>query len=162
MQIVIIGCLELKKPGRFLAVYETWKSLSHVQLFVSPWTIQSMEFSRPEDWSGQTFPRGSKPRSPALQLDSLPAEPQRKPWEGYEDTNVPAGWLAPPHQPHNLTTSAKRVCNQAISAFWPPFWHIWDSALVKKGWVSQLTCHYISNSDFIVKRYFAMTSWLRV
>ena len=29
-----------------------WKSLSHVQLFVTPWTIQSMEFSRPEYWSG--------------------------------------------------------------------------------------------------------------
>ena len=25
-----------------------WKPLSHVQLFVTPWTIQSMEFSRPE------------------------------------------------------------------------------------------------------------------
>ena len=29
-----------------------WKSFSHVQLFVTPWTIQSMEFSRPEYWSG--------------------------------------------------------------------------------------------------------------
>ena len=29
-----------------------WKSLSHVRLFVTPWTIQSMEFSRPEYWSG--------------------------------------------------------------------------------------------------------------
>ena len=28
------------------------KSLSRVQLFVTPWTIQSMEFSRPEYWSG--------------------------------------------------------------------------------------------------------------
>ena len=27
-----------------------WKSLSHVQLFVTPWTIQSTEFSRPVDW----------------------------------------------------------------------------------------------------------------
>ena len=25
-----------------------WKSLSHVQIFVTPWSIQSMEFSRPE------------------------------------------------------------------------------------------------------------------
>ena len=25
-----------------------WKSLSHVQLFVTPWTTQPMEFSRPE------------------------------------------------------------------------------------------------------------------
>ena len=30
-------------------VYERkWNSLSHVQLFPTPWTIQSMEFSRPE------------------------------------------------------------------------------------------------------------------
>ena len=28
------------------------KLLSPVQLFVTPWTIQSMEFSRPEYWSG--------------------------------------------------------------------------------------------------------------
>ena len=33
-----------------------WKSLSPVQLFVTPWTIQSMEFSRPEYWSGKPFP----------------------------------------------------------------------------------------------------------
>ena len=29
-----------------------WKFLSHLQLFVTPWTIESMEFSRPEYWSG--------------------------------------------------------------------------------------------------------------
>ena len=28
-----------------------WKLLNLVQLFVTPWTIQSMEFSRPEYWS---------------------------------------------------------------------------------------------------------------
>ena len=33
-----------------------WKLLSRVWLFVTPWTIQSMEFSRPEYWSGQPFP----------------------------------------------------------------------------------------------------------
>ena len=45
-----------------------------------------MEFSRPEYWSGQPFPSpgdlpnpGIKPRFPALQADSLPAEPQGKP-----------------------------------------------------------------------------------
>ena len=45
-------------------------------------TIQSMEFSRPEDWCGQPFPSpgylpnpGIKPRSPALQANSLPAGP---------------------------------------------------------------------------------------
>ena len=29
-----------------------WKLLSHVRLFATPWTIQSMEFSRPEYWNG--------------------------------------------------------------------------------------------------------------
>ena len=45
-----------------------------------------MEFSRPEYWSGLPFPSpedlpspGIEPRSPALQVNSLPAEPQEKP-----------------------------------------------------------------------------------
>ena len=45
-----------------------------------------MEFSRPEYWSEYPFPSpgdlpntGMKPRSPALQVDFLPAEPQGKP-----------------------------------------------------------------------------------
>ena len=62
------------------------QSLNRVQLFVTPWTIQSMEFSRPEYLGGLPFPSpgdlpspGIEPRSPALQADSLPAEPQGKP-----------------------------------------------------------------------------------
>ena len=53
---------------------------------MTPWTVQSMEFFRPEYWSGEPFPSpghlpnpGTEPRSPALQADSLPAEPQGKP-----------------------------------------------------------------------------------
>ena len=45
-----------------------------------------MEFSRPEYWSGYSFPSqgdlpnpGIEPRSPTLQVDSLSAEPQGKP-----------------------------------------------------------------------------------
>ena len=63
-----------------------WKSLSRVWLFETPLTVQSMEFSRPEYWSGEPLPSpgdlpkpGIKPRSPTLQADSLPAEPQGKP-----------------------------------------------------------------------------------
>ena len=48
--------------------------------------IQFMGFSRPEYWSGEPFPSpghlpnpGIKPRSPALQADSLPAEPPGMP-----------------------------------------------------------------------------------
>ena len=60
----------------------TWlskcQSLSHVQLFVTPWTVAcqdplTMEFSRQEYWSGLLFPSlgdlpdpGIKPMSPPL------------------------------------------------------------------------------------------------
>ena len=55
------------------------KSLSHVQLFATPWTVayhapQFMEFSRQEYWSGLPFPSprdlpdpGMEPVSPALE-----------------------------------------------------------------------------------------------
>ena len=59
--------------------------ISHAQ-FANPWTVAcqaslSMGFSRQEYWSGLPFPSpgdlpdpGNKPRSPALQTDSLPTE----------------------------------------------------------------------------------------
>ena len=62
-----------------------WTSCMHV------WTpcmnpIQSMEFSRPEYWSGYPFSSpgdlpnpGIERRSPLFQADSLPAESQGKP-----------------------------------------------------------------------------------
>ena len=64
--------------------------LSCVQLFVTPWTVAyqdppSMEFSRPEYWSGLPFPSpgdlpdsGIELRSPALQADALLSEPPGK------------------------------------------------------------------------------------
>ena len=63
------------------------KSLSHVRLFATPWTVAyqaplSMGFSRQEYWSRLPFPSpgdlpdpGIKPRSLALQADALPSEP---------------------------------------------------------------------------------------
>ena len=81
----------LLKPGlenfeHYFTSMWKWSSLSRVWLFVTPWTIQSMGFSRPEYWSGQPFPSpgnlcdpGLEPRSPALQAYSLPPEPQGKP-----------------------------------------------------------------------------------
>ena len=67
------------------------KSLSHVRLFVTPWTVAhqappSMEFSRQEYWSGLPFPSpgnlpdpGMEPRSPSLGADALPSEPPGNP-----------------------------------------------------------------------------------
>ena len=43
---------------------------------MTPWTIQSMEFSRQEGYLPNP---GIKPRSPTLQVNSLPTEPQGKP-----------------------------------------------------------------------------------
>ena len=67
------------------------KSLSHVQLFETPWAVAhqarlSMEFSRQEHWTALPFPSpwdlpspGIEPGSPALQADFLPSEPPGKP-----------------------------------------------------------------------------------
>ena len=67
------------------------KLLSHVWIFVTPWTVAcqtppSMGFSREEYWSGLPFPSpGDLPdsriklRSPALQANSLLSEPPGKP-----------------------------------------------------------------------------------
>ena len=73
---------------------DTWKvkvkSLSHVWLFVTSWTVAhqappSMGFSRQEYWSGLPFPSpgdlpdpGIEPRSPTLQADALTSEPPGK------------------------------------------------------------------------------------
>ena len=80
-----------KASASFTALYSLskwkWKSksLSCVWLFVTPWTIQSLESSRPEYWSEEPFPfsgnlpnPGIEPRSLTLQADALPAEPQGK------------------------------------------------------------------------------------
>ena len=67
------------------------KSLSHVRLFATPWTVAyqappSMGFSWQEYWSGLPFPSpgdlpdpGIEPRSPALGADALTSEPPGKP-----------------------------------------------------------------------------------
>ena len=76
-----------------LSELKVWVCASHsvVSNSVTPWTVDhqallSMGFSRQEYWSGLPCPslgdlpdRGIKPRSPALQADSLPSEPRGKP-----------------------------------------------------------------------------------
>ena len=57
-----------------------WKSLSCIRLFVTPWTIQFMEFSRSEYWSRYPFPSPwDRTQVSRLQAGSLPAEPPGKP-----------------------------------------------------------------------------------
>ena len=61
-----------------------WKWLSRVQFFATPWTIQSMVFSRPLEWVALPFSRGSSQPRDQTQVSPtagrfLPAEPQGKP-----------------------------------------------------------------------------------
>ena len=82
--------------GRSSLKYLHLCMLSHfssVLLFATLWTVAcqvplSMEFPRPDYWSGLPFPpsgdlpdpeiKPTSPVSPALQADSLPTEPPRK------------------------------------------------------------------------------------
>ena len=43
-----------------------WKSVICVQLFATSWTIRSMEFSKPEYWSGYPFPSPGDIPKPGL------------------------------------------------------------------------------------------------
>ena len=68
-----------------------WKSLSHVQLFVTPWTcslpgssVHGVFQAKTLEWVAIPFSRGPSwprdwTRSLALQEDSLPSEPPGKP-----------------------------------------------------------------------------------
>ena len=69
-----------------------WKSLSHVQFFVIPWTVPGILQARILEWVAFPFSRvssnpGIAPRYLALQTDSLPAEPQGKPKFPYKIRN---------------------------------------------------------------------------
>ena len=67
-----------------LYIYVRAQLLSHVRLFVTPWTVArqaplSVEFSSQEYWIGLSFPTpgdlpnlGIEPESPPLQANSLP------------------------------------------------------------------------------------------
>ena len=80
------------------------KSLSHVQLSATPWTVACQigrgglcpwGFSRQEYWSGLPYSSlgdlpnpGIKSVSPALQADRLPSEPPGKPWVSLINNNL--------------------------------------------------------------------------
>ena len=92
MFVVLQGRQALSFITDPMEIYQaSTQSLSHVQLFATPWTSAcqaplSMGFSRQEYWNGLPFPPpgdlpdpGIEPGSPALQADSLPAEVPGKP-----------------------------------------------------------------------------------
>ena len=86
---VRIPCLSVRL--NYDKVKMKMKSLSCVRLFATPKTVAyqappSVVFSRQEYWSGLPFTSPGdlpdteiKPRSPALQADTLPSQPPGKP-----------------------------------------------------------------------------------
>ena len=98
-----INLLTIALWQRLCVAFQTEQSLSHAQLFATPWTVAhqdplSMEFSRQGYWGGLPFPSpgdlpnpGTEPRSPALQADALTSEPPGKtPWRRkWQPTPVP-------------------------------------------------------------------------
>ena len=93
------------------------KSLSHVQLFGTPWTVahqasMSMGFSRQEYWSGLPFHSpgdlpnpGIEPKSPTLQADALPTEPPKACFYY-----------------HNIFLKNRKLLDRHTSAFSGSFW----------------------------------------
>ena len=117
--------------------------LSRVQLFATPWTIDrqappSMEFSRPEYWSGLPFPSaghlpnpGIEPRSPTLQADSLLFVPSRKPGHEFGGTLFNPVYA-------KLLQSHQTLCNPMDCSL-PGFVYSWDSPGKKTG----VGCHFL-------------------
>ena len=83
------------KPTFSLSSFITRFFSSSLLSAISVVVICESEFSKPEYWIGQLFlspgglPNpGIKPRSRALQVDCLPAEPQGKPHSGIDNTKT--------------------------------------------------------------------------
>ena len=99
------------------------QSLQLCSTLVTLWTVahqapRSIRFSRQEYWSGLPFPSpgdlpdpGIKPRSPALQADSLPSEPPGKLWIEQRITFKL-------HR-HHLPSSCHFCCKQPAFQAWP-------------------------------------------
>ena len=103
------------------------KVKSCVQLFATPWTIQSMEFSRPKYWSGEPFPSpgdlpdsGIKSRSPVLQVDSLPAEPLGKPQNTGMDSLSLFQWIFLTQDSNCGLLHCRQILNQLSYQGSPP------------------------------------------
>ena len=143
-----------KKAPLFLGsafLLQLVKSLSHVQLSATPWTVArqallSMGFSRREYWSGLPFPSpgdlpdpGVKPRSPTLQADSLPSEPPGKPqhksWQTCVRGSV-GSWAGSPQQLYGQMPEmpAGSICP-------PTSWSLFPSGLSLNDVLVSVSCH---------------------
>ena len=127
------------------------KSLRHVRLFATPWTVAyqaplSMEFFRQEYWSGLLCPSpgdcpnpGIKPRSPTLQADSLPSEPSGTLFPSYSPAPSPDALVFPVPKGQQCLLSCSKQINlwfprgdkQGLVPF-PPPWGLYYGDLFLK------------------------------
>ena len=112
--------------------------LSHVWLFATTWILQSKEFSRPEYWIGQPFPSlgdlpnpGIKPKPPALQVDSLPVEPQEKPKNAEVGNLSLLQWISPTQESNQCLPHCGWILYQ-LSYQGSPYQYIYHKMIISK------------------------------
>ena len=107
----------------FIGTFYYWivesESCSIVSDSATPWSVESMEFSRPEYCSGQPFPflgdlpnPGIEPRSPTLQADSLPAEPPGKPKNTGVGSLSVLQWISPTQESNRGLLHCRQILYQ--------------------------------------------------
>ena len=114
-----------------------WQSLSRVWLFATPWTIQSMEFSRQEYWSGQPFPSagdfpnpGTEARSSTFQANFLTSWTTREAQEYWRVVYPFSSMSSPSRNQTGVSCVAVRFFSKwAVSALvWFHLWFLWFKA----------------------------------
>ena len=157
------------------------KSLSHVRLFATPWTVAyqaslSMGFSRQECWSGLPFPSPGDLPDPGIESVSLTSPAftgvfltssttWEAPYHRLTISNSPSHW----GPIHHISCLVPRVFHLP-----PPFWRfidlaelvLWGSTLMKP-WDSHclsFLCwiHYLSGSmfcSFLVNSFGEVYPW---
>ena len=153
------------------------ESHSVVSDSATPRTIQSMEFPRSEYWSGSRFPSptdlpdpGIEPGSPALQVDSLPAELPGMPLRetlrklrlgelGSCDHSRGAPWWTAPHSIIKARVRKKRelLCRQNSAAPSPKDIHVLVLGTVT---VLSYVANRLWNCDYIKDLEMGRLSWI--
>ena len=137
-------------------------SLSHVRLFLTPWTVAHqaplfMGFLRQEYWSGLPCPppedllySGIKPWSPALQANSLPSELPGKPSLACKGT-PPSRTSIPPQGVRSTEKLPDWKKNSLAVAFWT-LTHEWADHLKHESVLGPQRLHSLAGGVFLLVR----------
>ena len=99
-----------------------WKSLNRVWLFVTPWTVESVEFSRPEYWSGLPFPfcRGSSQPRDWTQVSHIARRfftswATRKAKTNKQQKNYSNHWMSACYEPGTISLSSFNIHSNPVT-----------------------------------------------